>query len=103
MILAAAECGRNPNADAPPELRLAWQAMSYHALPEPGGLLDQPAGMLARMTRLYNVWIAHREYHRRDLEHALEWQKANQDLFDTVLRTNRLRDDLKKGNPDAQL
>ncbi len=42
----------------PPELELAWSARSWNALPEPGGLLDQPAGLLARMQVAINVWDA---------------------------------------------
>lgn len=95
MILAAADCA-NSNATPPPELKLAWQAMSYHALPEAGGLLDQPAGLLSRMTRLYNVWYAHDAYRKRDLSKHQEWCKAYSDLHMTILRTNRLRKDLEE-------
>lgn len=40
------------------ELQLAWQADTWHALPEAGGLLDQPAGLLNRMSAALNVYNA---------------------------------------------
>lgn len=96
MILAAAACGEHPNSKPPPtppkELRLAWQAMSFHALPEFGGLLDQPAGLLSRMTKVYNVWFAFKEYRMRNIEKHNEWVKANPDLYAEIMRVNKLRE-----------
>ncbi len=100
MILAAAECARNPKAQPPPELRLAWQAVSYHTLPEAGGLLDQPAGLLSRMTSLYNVWTSYRAYDRRNLNKAKEWIDANPDLYETVIRVNRMRASMEKNHAE---
>ena len=96
MILAAAACGENPNSKPPPvpppELRLAWQAVMYHALPEQGGLLDQPAGLLRRMTQAYNVWFSHKEYMQRDVNKHKEWIEDNPDLYATILRVKQLRE-----------
>ena len=50
-------CARD-NGPPPTELRLAWQSQRWHALPEPGGLLDQPAGLLDRMSTALNVYDA---------------------------------------------
>lgn len=50
-------CARD-NEPAPPELKLAWQAQRWNALPEPGGLLDQPAGLLNRMATAASVYNA---------------------------------------------
>ncbi len=79
-------------AQPPPELRLAWQAISYHALPEVGGLFDQPAGLLSRITQAYNVWIAFKRYCQRDVNKHKEWVEANPDLYETILRVNKLRE-----------
>jgi len=79
-------------AKPPSELRLAWQAIGYRALPDPGGLLDQPAGLLNRMTQVYNTWYAHKEYHRRDLSKHSEWVEANPDLYATILRIRKMRE-----------
>lgn len=92
MILAAAAHGEDPRAAAPYELRLAWQALGYHALPEAGGLLDQPPGLLNRMTQAYNAWFACKSYRKRDLEHSQEWMEANPDLFAIVQRVRKLRE-----------
>ncbi len=69
--------------------------MGYKALPEPGGLLDQPAGLLNRMTQVYNVWFAFKAYKQRDASKNKEWIDANPDLYATIRRVNKLRE------PDA--
>lgn len=46
----------DPQSPPPPELRLFWMCMRYGALPEPGGLFDQDAGLLGRMSLLGNVY-----------------------------------------------
>lgn len=40
----------------PPELRLYWMCMRYGSLPEPGGLFDQDAGLMGRMSLLGNTY-----------------------------------------------
>lgn len=95
LILAAAACGTDPKAKTPPELRLAWQAVSFHALPETGGLLDQPAGLLNRMTQAFNAWNAFKAYEQRDPSKNLEWIEANPDLYAIIRRVKKLRE------PDA--
>ena len=44
------------------ELRMAWQCERWHALPEQGGLLDQPAGMMQRMAAMLNVYNAFKTF-----------------------------------------
>ena len=48
----------NPPPPPPRELELAWYCERYKALPDPGGILDQDAGQLARMAVLSNVYSA---------------------------------------------
>ncbi len=55
------ECATKKGAP-PPELELAWSARSWKALPEPGGLLDQPAGLLKRMQISINIWDAFQQW-----------------------------------------
>lgn len=57
MIEAVVLCATK-NGTPPPELELAWSARSWRALPFPGGLLDQPAGLLKRMQIALNVFDA---------------------------------------------
>lgn len=45
-------------AAAPPELRLFWMCQRYGALPEPGGLFEQDAGLLERMAVLGSTYDA---------------------------------------------
>jgi hypothetical protein len=54
-------CARD-GAEAPMELRMAWQCERWHALPEQGGLFDQPAGMLQRMAAMLNVYNAFKTF-----------------------------------------
>lgn len=56
LIQAAVDCVSDPQATPPPELRLYWMCMRYGSLPEPGGLLDQDAGLMGRMSLLGNVY-----------------------------------------------
>lgn len=56
-------CARD-GAQPPRELTLAWQVDRWHALPEAGGLLDQPAGLLQNMlvvSNVYNAFIAFKQ------------------------------------------
>jgi hypothetical protein len=62
MILAAAACAEDPRQPPPPELALAWQCQRWNALPEAGGLLDQPAGLVQRMTGVDNVFRIWRDF-----------------------------------------
>jgi hypothetical protein len=57
MILAAAEYGEG-NGDPPPELELAFRCRRWNSLPESGGLNDQPAGLMQRLTVAENVYQA---------------------------------------------
>ena len=64
MIFAAADYGRDIDGIKPPrELENAFICERYHCLPHAGGLYDQPAGMLHRMSYLKNVYEAHRMLH----------------------------------------
>ena len=76
MILAAALCAEG-KAGPPPELRLAWQCSQFRALPVAGGVLDQPAGLLARMEQLLSVWRAWLSWSRRKAGHEGEWVDAH--------------------------
>ena len=54
-------CARD-GAEAPMELRMAWQTDRWHTLPEGGGLLDQPAGLVMRMSAMSNVYNAFKTF-----------------------------------------
>jgi hypothetical protein len=90
MILAVADCadGKGP---PPGELQLAWQARGWGALPEAGGLLDQPAGLLDRMSTALSVYDALAAYKKRPAGHELEFSQKNPREWDVVLRIRELR------------
>jgi len=52
---AAVDCVDNPQAIPPPELRLYWMCMRYSVLPETGGLMEQDAGLMNRMSLYGNI------------------------------------------------
>ena len=70
MILAAAAVGEGKDVPPPPELELAWQIERYGTLPKPGGLEDQPAGLLRRCSIALNVYEAFRS---RRAEGSGDW------------------------------
>lgn len=78
MILAAADYaeGKGP---PPLPLRYALQAHSYHALPEAGGLRDQPARLLNQMALCYNVYTVWRDF--RYTADKTKWKKENPDRW----------------------
>lgn len=75
MICAAAEYAEDSKREPPRELVLMWECQSFPgALPEPGGLLVQPAGLIARMRKAHQVWSAFDSFSR-----ARSWRKWSQD------------------------
>lgn len=65
MILAAAAYAEG-NGSPPPELVLAQDARAWNTLPELGGLRDQRAGELRRMTAALNAYEAVKAFHASD-------------------------------------
>jgi hypothetical protein len=90
MILAAADCaeGKGP---PPGELQLAWQARGWGTLPESGGLRDQPAGLLDRMTQALGVYDAFMAYKQRDAGDESGFAKKQPKAWQTVLRVREIR------------
>ena len=76
-------------APAPPELRLAWHCKRFGALPEAGGILDQPAYLLDRMAMADNIHTAYTSY--QSATNQAEWSKANPDAWRIVARIEKER------------
>jgi len=74
MILAAAACA-DSEGPPPPELVLAQNARFWNKLPEPGGLRDQRAGELQRMTAALNVYETIRGFHASN--NWEQWGRTN--------------------------
>lgn len=85
MMRAAARCAEH-GGPPPPELALAWQCRDFGALPRAGGVLDQPAGLLARLTAARNVYAAWKSYttEGRAAGRMAQWRRENADLADIV-------------------
>ena len=60
MIQAVAAHCEDPDRNPPPrELQKAWQAQRWGVLPNDGGLRDQRAGEIERMTTALNIYEAY--------------------------------------------
>jgi len=60
---------------SPPELDLAFQVKQWGTLPEAGGLRDQRAGEIEKLTTLLNVYHAVSGFNRA--EDRGQWMRAN--------------------------
>jgi hypothetical protein len=76
MILAAVKYaeGKGP---PPPELELALAAERWGTLPETGGLRDQHAGEVQRMTTALNAFRAWQTWMTRTVGDEGNWTKAH--------------------------
>jgi hypothetical protein len=97
MILAAAEYGETPNGDPPPGLSLALSCRRWNSLPEAGGLLDQPAGLLRRLSIVENVYNCFRALKEsNDLADFGNKHPEQVALIESVIR---MREQHGKDNP----
>ena len=80
LIIAALRLGRGDKVPTPRLMSLAFQCQRWQALPEPGGVLDQPAGMLETMGTLLNVYEATRSY--ANALDPTKWAGANPSSFE---------------------
>lgn len=67
-----------------------WEAMDFHgALPYPGALWQQPAGMIRRMRKAYEVWNVYRSF--RLAKSWKKWSEANPDYWSLKCAVDKLR------------
>jgi len=97
-VLAAASAGEGEGG-MPAELQLALQAQQWGALPEGGGLLDQPLGLLARMSAALNVYNAFRSERDRGKATLTEWTQRNPSAWRTFATIEKMR---RKDNGSAE-
>ena len=89
MIVAVADYV-DEKIDLPPlELKYALQSYKHGGLPNSGGLRDQPAGLMLRMSAAYNVWNAHSSY--KSAQFNPEWIKSNPGLMQIIGEVASLR------------
>ncbi len=72
---------------------MAWDCLTFHALPEAGGLRDQPAGLIKAMRIALNVSEKMRAYQSRGREVGAftEFRRANPDVIEVVELVKELR------------
>jgi hypothetical protein len=72
----------------PPELRLAIECAKYRSLPHSGGVLDQPMGLLGRMSATLNVYRSVKGYKDcKDSEARESFRRSNPQAFQIYLDT----------------
>jgi len=89
MIVAVADFVENKTTDAPHQLIYAQQAQNYGALPNPGGLRNQPAKLMLEMRVLYNVWNAFSQF--KGAGFSPDWIKNNPGLWSVVTSVEEIR------------
>jgi hypothetical protein len=65
------------NQPLPRELQLAFRCNQWNTLPNPGGLLDQPAGLIEKMTVSLNYYNALTAWKNRDKTKDSEFVKQH--------------------------
>lgn len=78
----------------PPLLELGMQVDRYNTLPASGGLWDQPAGLMRKITQVLNVYHAVK-MNKRDGSKAGEmakWRKEHEDVWSIVSDIRNMRE-----------
>lgn len=91
MILAVAA---HVEAGAPPPLELIWYwRTARYGLPYGGGWMEQPAGLLDRISEVGSTYEALREYRQNGTQagQAAKWRKDHQYLAEIVDRVRKLK------------
>jgi hypothetical protein len=90
MMLAAADAAEGVGG-MPAELELALQCERWGSLPNAGGVLNQPMGLLARMSVALNVYNAFKSEHQRGSSTLTEWSRSNPAAWHVVARIEKMR------------
>lgn len=66
----------------------------YNALPVSGGVLDQPAGLMRKMSQVMNVYRAYAAYLRDGKQpgNMAKWRSEHSDLWEIVAEIEELRE-----------
>ncbi len=97
MILAAADCGLDKRKPLPDLLKTAIFCKQWNCLPEMGGLMDQPAGMIEKMTRLLNIYRAHLAWKMTLNNEKGSFAKRHPDYWEIYNEVRRMRKELEDG------
>ena len=77
-----------PRPSPPDELVLAWNCERWNSLPYGGGLLDQPAGLMDKLSLLSKVHNAYKVFRNKK---PGEEDKIPQEVFDTIKMIDEMR------------
>ena len=87
--MAAADYGLG-EGEPPPEIKMAQLCERWHALPEAGGLLDQPAGLIEKMSIAMNYYNVHKAM--KESGDWAEWMVENPQGAELIRLAKELRD-----------
>ena len=88
LILAAAAVV-DKDGSPPVELQLAWQHQQWGHLPNGGGVLDQPVGLLNRMQATLNAYTAFKAF--TEAPNIAKWKADNRSLAEIAGQVILLR------------
>lgn len=87
--------GRYNEGKPPRLLQIAWQIKRWGALPESGGLLDQPAGLLLRAGYVLDIYDAHAAYRNALLSYKGDglgdWEARNEGVMKILADVRKLK------------
>lgn len=89
-MLASADAAEGIGA-MPAELELGLLCERWKALPNPGGVLDQPVGLLARMSTAVSVYRAIQSEQAKGDMTLVEFSRRYPDAWRTIARVDKLR------------
>ncbi|HPL80990.1 MAG TPA: hypothetical protein PLU23_00665 [Anaerolineaceae bacterium] len=75
---------------------LAFDCERWKCLPTAGGVLDQPAGLVRKMSNYLNVFRAFEAYSEADKTKMAAWKKNNRLAWDVVKSVNAMRKEAKR-------
>jgi hypothetical protein len=90
MMLAVADAAEG-NGSMPAELELALQCDKWGALPEEGGMLDQPLGLMRRMNAYLNIYNAFKSEQQRGKMTLSEWSSSYPAAWKILAKVEKMR------------
>lgn len=75
-------------------LELSLECDEYRALPYSGGVMDQPAGLMRKLRRVGNVYMAVKAYEKEGKKpgESAKWKNNNEEVWRIVSQVNELRE-----------
>jgi len=91
LILAAADYARG-KGPPPRALTIAQQCEHWHALPNAGGIFDQPIRLMEDMRVALNVYRSEKAFrYAMNNSNIVKWQRQNPDTWAVASAVRQLR------------